>query len=432
MITEEDDPFPLPLHNAIIQLAGREEDLPLKAAIHYVLRLSSLGVRAVSGDVKRFTKVIRIGMHTGDSFRLPVSARRIKSAGLDPATIAKAMSAPITQEEIDSFSEIFTEAMSASVVAIVGAAAKGYVKNLKSEGIEALNEHRAARKRFIAHLRSVWGKPLDQFEMLVHVAREVGNLVIAANDRAKAQDAMALRMEAITLLYGRACQIAGEISVLLAAGFPDGAHGRWRSLHEVQVVMTVISEDGEDLAERYLEHFTIDQFGEADLALKHGGNRISPSITAQEYAEIKEARENLLAKYGADFGAPYGWASKRLGHKATRFSDIEEIAGAKYVRPFYKSASGNVHASSGGTLVRLGQPPDVDGLVTGASAFGLARPAIGAAHSLALAAVSFATMTASPDAMAYAMAMNTFAEETSSAFEVAERRTYGSLGRRSS
>ena len=163
-----------------------------------------------------------------------------------------------------------------------------------------------------------------------------------------------------------------------------------------------------------------------------GGNRISPSITAQEYAEIKEARENLLAKYGADFGAPYGWASKRLGHKATRFSDIEEIAGAKYVRPFYKSASGNVHASSGGTLVRLGQPPDVDGLVTGASAFGLARPAIGAAHSLALAAVSFATMTASPDAMAYAMAMNTFAEETSSAFEVAERRTYGSLGRRSS
>src|SRR5260370_35431821 len=55
-------------------------------------------------------------------------------------------------------------------------------------------------------------------------------------------------------LLVRGCQVTDEIICLLENGFADGAMARWRTLHEIAVVAAVISQHGEDIAERYVDH----------------------------------------------------------------------------------------------------------------------------------------------------------------------------------
>lgn len=407
-----------PLMNALGQIGAQSDHLPMKVAFVYLQRLESLGISAVKGDFKRLTKAIAAGIDS-KSIRIPISTRRIRVTGLTPVEVAEVLSKPIAQEEIEATDQAYTAAMSATITNVMQAVARDHVRHLKREGRVALKEHRVVREAFQSEIQSIWGGALDKFEMLVSIAREVGNAVIDAIGHSMSEE-IRFRSEALALLYGRACQTANEILVLLSAGFPDGAHARWRSLHEINVVMQLIGDGDEDVAERYLEHYGIDLFNEAKSAIEHGGNRLT-AIQPSEFAEIATARDALILRYGENFGAPYGWASHLLGKKANSFSDLEKLAAADYIRPFYKSASANVHASARGTLFRLGQPPDMGDLVTGASTYGLARPAVGAAHSLTLSAVTFAQASESPDAMAYAMAMSKFAESASKEFERIEQ-----------
>ena len=45
-------------------------------------------------------------------------------------------------------------------------------------------------------------------------------------------------------LHARSCQITMEILALLKSGFADGAHARWRTLHEIAVTALFIKQQG--------------------------------------------------------------------------------------------------------------------------------------------------------------------------------------------
>jgi len=49
-----------------------------------------------------------------------------------------------------------------------------------------------------------------------------------------------------------------EIAVLLRSGYADGAHARWRTLHEISVVAALLKEHGEELAERWWCHVAVE------------------------------------------------------------------------------------------------------------------------------------------------------------------------------
>ncbi|WP_217430933.1 DUF5677 domain-containing protein [Sphingomonas bacterium] len=49
-------------------------------------------------------------------------------------------------------------------------------------------------------------------------------------------------------LHARACQVVFEIITLMENGLADGAMARWRTLHEITVVATILAEHGEELA----------------------------------------------------------------------------------------------------------------------------------------------------------------------------------------
>lgn len=407
-----------PIQHALQKAAG-ESQLSAALTFVYLRRMSDLGVSQASGDVKRFRRAIELGLEAG-TVRLPVSKKRIRSAGVDFDRFLEVMKRSVADEEVEAYGEVFEKAVMNTTTRVIEFTSKAHGRYLKVNAEDLLEEHRSYRASFLTELRRVWGVALDKFEVLLGIAREVGEFSLDYIAESTEGEDWSYKQDAMAFLYGRACQVTDEISVLLSHGLADGAQARWRSLHEIQVVLHVLSRGDDELARRYLEHHDIDLYHEAKATISFGNTKVH-GISEAEFEDIRRGRAVLLAEHGAHFDVAYGWASQLLGFKATRFSDIEKLADASYFRPFYKAASANVHASSRGTFTRLGAPEMSDGALAGGSMYGLRRPAAGAAHSLVLAAIDIATEAESPDAMAMAMAMEAFGREVDRAFERADK-----------
>jgi hypothetical protein len=129
-----------------------------------------------------------------------------------------------------------------------------------------LREHRAKRDEFEARLVMSWGAPLDTYYTAFVSCAELGSMV---NERqgARAVRDNDLKFEALRRLHARACSAASEIYALLRTGHANGAHGRWRTLHEIAVVTIVLAESAASLSERFLLHEPVE-----DLAVARAYN----------------------------------------------------------------------------------------------------------------------------------------------------------------
>ena len=111
--------------------------------------------------------------------------------------------------------------------------------------------------------------------------------------------------------------MSGEVLALLHAGFADGAHARWRSLHEMAVVASLIQQHGQELAERYLLHENIQQY---KLACEYQEffDRLDVEPPSMEnFEKLKVQRDELIARFGKVFKGDYGWASSAIGEQSS-------------------------------------------------------------------------------------------------------------------
>ena len=121
----------------------------------------------------------------------------------------------------------------------------------------AVADQRAGQARIARR----WGTALDAYYMVTLGAAELGAL--AAQPRPQATfDSVS---KALILLQAQACQTSFEVHALLTAGFPGGAYGRYRTLHELAVIAALMSQYGRrpghaDFADRYLGHTHINQY----------------------------------------------------------------------------------------------------------------------------------------------------------------------------
>jgi hypothetical protein len=243
-----------------------------------------------------------------------------------------------------------------------------------------LIERRSERQSFKDNLAKTWGEALDLLETYLVIAFEAGEYVNKVS-RPTAADKNDLVFDVLTRLHARACQISWEILTLLEAGFADGAHARWRSLHEVAVVASFIKENGQELAERYLLHENIESYKAALQYRKYSAQLGLEEIADDEIHQLSQTRDELIKRFGRDYMNDYGWASETLRKQSPTFKDIEQAVGLDYLRPYYKLASHNVHANPKGVFFKLGILDDMeDLLLAGPSNIGLVEPG----HSMAL------------------------------------------------
>ncbi len=191
--------------------------------------------------------------------------------------------------------------------------------------------------------------------------------------------------QALLRLHARGCQVGAEVLTLLNSGFADGAHARWRTLYEITVIAYFIRENGNDVAERYICHNTIESYRAMSTYQKCYERLGYEPLSEEEIAKTTVAFEELCERFGPNFKEGYGWASEVLHKKNPHFADIENATNFGHMRAHYKLASHNIHAEPKGIVFRLGMPEKTSckiHLLPGPSDAGFTDPAHCTAISL--------------------------------------------------
>lgn len=296
---------------------------------------------------------------------------------------------------------------------------KAYLAGIKKRVPAILREHRKEQKGFGKHLNNKWGNVLDLLEVFILVSTEIGS---EFNDSIRSNTELEIspRFEVLSRSHARSCQIALEILSLLRNGFADGAHARWRTLHEIAVETNIINKNEDDLARKYLDHDLVLKLQTARVFSKYDQKYGGENVTKEELEDLEIACKELGELYGQAYLNENGWAVNLTGKRRITFSELESLAEFAHMRPTYKMACLNVHGGSRGLLFRLGlsYEGDEEVLLSGSSVYGLSNPVQNTAYSILQITSALLTYDINLD---YLVAMNVLFELEHEIFEVTDQ-----------
>lgn len=236
-----------------------------------------------------------------------------------------------------------------------------------------LMEEFEQRAAFEAGLVARWGPALDLAEVTVDEAREAGRWI---NSRyrpgaARRQDH---KFDALIRLHGKAVMTAKEAFVLLRSGYSTGALARWRTLHEVWVVFSLLVDGNQELSRRYMVHEAIESMkGEEEYEETWDALGFEPPNWTSSNRE--QVRASLAQEFGETFLRDYGWAAPMFEGRAPRFRQLQELAQLDHWRGYYRMASHGTHANPKGLSWSIQSFDRSDVLWAGPSNAGLLDPA---------------------------------------------------------
>lgn len=280
-----------------------------------------------------------------------------------------------------------------------------------------LKTQRAYSRQFEERLFKKWKNPIDLLETLLCISYETGS-AFNEKHRKEACRTNDYVFEALRRLHARGCRIGFEILSLLKSGLADGAHARWRTLHEIAVISFFISEHGENVAKRFIQFEAVEGYKAAIEYQKYCQKLGYELLTKKELQYIKKTYDKAIKTYGKDFGGRYGWIPKNV-LKRRHFVDIEKSVKLDKFRPYYRMACHNIHSGSMGIKFTLGlvQNSSKDSLLlAGPSNFGLADPGQGMAISLLQINTCLLTLRPTLDLLITIKAMQKLVDELCLAF----------------
>jgi Family of unknown function (DUF5677) len=192
-------------------------------------------------------------------------------------------------------------------------------------------------------------------------------------------------------------------------------------LHEIGVVVAVISKFGEDIAERYVAHQAVESRRAMKKYMDCCTDLGYKPVRAREIEKIEKRYATAIARYGDAFKSDYGWAAQHLNKGRPSFADLEAAASHAMMRAHYQMGSDNVHAGIKSMYGRLGLMMDYDGLLAGRSNAGLTDPGQNAAHTLTQIAVLVCS-TPKLDDLVAGNIMQMLREEVPDSFWQADKR----------
>lgn len=421
-----------------VQNSGRPFRLPMHKAAEDFFREDTLVVRAVAELIS--SKLAQQGVRVTQDIRGWVEAevrkRFLNEDGLtwDHPFIGnfegshEIQNISIDETDFKTISEQ-SEQMAASVVEVSSdrffLEALNSVRNSAGQA-DARREDEI--KRFRKRLESYWREPLELLTKQRSVAMRFGeDMTYWLRSQATASDSELT--EALLRLHARACQIAGEIEVLLRAGFSDGALARWRTLHEVSIVALFLQQQGNAVAKRYIDHLAVDAYDSAQKFVVASTEGQISWISDREMEVLRRDVEHQKDQYGKDFVCQYGWASEALGLSRPDFVQIEKAVQFDRLRPYYKLASNTVHAGPGGAFQNSGQLGGASiALLAGPSNAGLAEAGRLTAMSLTHVSSALMLLHTVVDGVVWMRVMTHLASETADSFLRVERRLAASEG----
>jgi hypothetical protein len=274
------------------------------------------------------------------------------------------------------------ERLTRAVRTVTPKLAKSLAARLRNGAPQHLKSLRRHQDRFERHMVDSWGPASDALELLNSVFRDFAEQLFREGLEQNRLRHPTFR--ALADLHARACRLTGEIVCLLRVGFADGANARWRTLHEVAVVSTLLSTHDRNLALRYLHHYYVKECKAAEDYQLHCHLLGGKPIPLRRLTAMRRRREKLCARFGKHYGTDWGWAAAILPDtdRAPGFPRLEKACDLASFRPLVADANDDVHGGPRGL-----QPTGVDlhghgFLLAGASDAGLAEPGANAAISL--------------------------------------------------
>lgn len=173
-------------------------------------------------------------------------------------------------------------------------------QDIKKRNPNLLREHRKDQQRFKKHLNIKWRDLLNLLETFILISEEIGaeyNGFIRDNSEKE----ISPRFEVLSRSHARSCQVALEILALLQQGFADGAHARWRTLHEIAVETFIINKGDDGLAIRYLDYDVVQKRKSARVYQDHCHDLNYEPISDDEMQELDNAYKKLINIYGNNF-----------------------------------------------------------------------------------------------------------------------------------
>lgn len=310
-----------------------------------------------------------------------------------------------------------------SLFEAIDSSAQELARVLKQMAPDMLAHRRRDRAGFERRLRRVWKPALDLYEAVTVACQEAGDAYNAERRPQAAADSDVV-FEALTRLHARACRTAEAIRALLESGHATDALARWRTMHEIVVVMSLMRKYGAQLAERYLTHDVIETLDLAEQLDKAspilGLNPIDPALLLQ----LRERRDRLVKRNPPEFmRKKNGWAAGIVPshHKTPTFEDLEKAADYDQLRLQYKLSSYGIHAEPRGIFFQLEIFDSSPLLLAGPGNAGLSEPGTLTLNSLLLCTIQLLTYD-DDDAMTLVKlrAIQHLANEASEAFSRCE------------
>jgi len=268
---------------------------------------------------------------------------------------------------------ILDEAQGRRLIASLSKSALNIADRCDAAMPKMLRRSRREVSAFRRRLARTWGLGLDRLDALYDAQMEIGSHFLESERRGESRPGP--KLVALSRVHVRSCRVVAEICWLLRGGFADGAHARWRTLHELAVVALLLAQNDDELATRYLDHRAIQVLANARQLERHAEALNWEAPTEAEMATMVAERNRLVNLYGPAFESQYGWAAALLSKYRPTFADVEERARLAKWRPIFGWASHGVHGGAQG-FVALGAIEDRSHLLlAGVSNRGLLEPA---------------------------------------------------------
>ena len=227
---------------------------------------------------------------------------------------------------------------------------------MKETMFEEVMRFRADEQEFIARQERKWYRAFVASEALYIMTLEVAESYSKYVKSIKEEELSPKYWTYIVMknIHGRALQEFLEIITLMKNGFADGAYARWRSMYELAVICSFISQHGEGVARKFYE----------------------ASETDDQYDWAKES----------------GAFPEKQKH--IRFSDLRNACdiSTDIWSQQYDLANKVVHASPQGTFGRLGDMGTYPVISAGRSDYGITVPGEHSAISLVQISSMFFTL----------------------------------------
>lgn len=232
-----------------------------------------------------------------------------------------------------------------------------------------LDERRKYQPEYEKTVEKIWGKPIKNIEALTD---ESFNIIAGFF---KDTEGSANIEYAIFTTVIKAYLKLEEIIILLKSGYPDGAMGISRTLHELTVTLLFIikNRNHENIVLRYFDYSDVITLKELRV-LKEVNDALGDNFEKQSDFEEMEKRESeLKSKYGNSFIRDYGWAQCIEG--VDGFKAMEKQVGGSALRVFYQMGCNSTHSNSKTNSYSLGDTSKQDRiLLVGPSYKGLEFP----------------------------------------------------------